>query len=94
LKLSVREALAGMRHDKFGDVYLAALKAFIDDSGSGGDSPWFVLAGYLGTANNGMNLNHPGVRSWMDRQSSNVSSIANLWIRYPMGSDSEHPEKK
>ncbi|HWA95971.1 MAG TPA: DUF3800 domain-containing protein [Terracidiphilus sp.] len=25
------------------------MKAFIDDSGSGGDSPWFVLAGYLGT---------------------------------------------
>ena len=26
------------------------LKAFIDDSGSGGESPWFVLAGYVGTA--------------------------------------------
>ena len=25
------------------------LKVFIDDSGSGGDSPWFVLAGYVGT---------------------------------------------
>jgi len=25
------------------------LKAFVDDSGSGGDSPWFVLAGYIGT---------------------------------------------
>ncbi|MBZ5622892.1 MAG: DUF3800 domain-containing protein [Acidobacteriia bacterium] len=25
------------------------LKAFIDDSGSAGDSPWFVLAGYVGT---------------------------------------------
>jgi len=25
------------------------LRAFVDDSGSGGDSPWFVLAGYLGT---------------------------------------------
>ncbi len=25
------------------------LKAFIDDSGSGGDSPWYVLAGYVGT---------------------------------------------
>lgn len=25
------------------------LRAFIDDSGSGGDSPWFVLAGYVGT---------------------------------------------
>jgi hypothetical protein len=24
-------------------------KAFIDDSGSGGDSPWYVLAGYMGT---------------------------------------------
>jgi hypothetical protein len=26
------------------------LKAFIDDSGSGGDSPWFVLAGYISSA--------------------------------------------
>jgi hypothetical protein len=25
------------------------LKAFADDSGSGGDSPWYVLAGYVGT---------------------------------------------
>ena len=25
------------------------LRAFIDDSGSGGDSTWYVLAGYLGT---------------------------------------------
>jgi Protein of unknown function (DUF3800) len=25
------------------------LRAFIDDSGSGGDSPWFVLAGYVGS---------------------------------------------
>jgi hypothetical protein len=24
------------------------LKAFVDDSGSGGDSPWYVLAGYVG----------------------------------------------
>lgn len=28
---------------------MCALRAFIDDSGSGGDSPWFVLAGYVGT---------------------------------------------
>lgn len=28
---------------------MAPLKAYIDDSGSGGDSPWYVLAGYLGT---------------------------------------------
>jgi hypothetical protein len=27
---------------------MRALRAFIDDSGSGGDSRWFVLAGYLG----------------------------------------------
>jgi hypothetical protein len=27
-----------------------AMKAFIDDSGSGGDSIWYVLAGYVGTA--------------------------------------------
>jgi Protein of unknown function (DUF3800) len=39
-----------MRHDLFREVHVALLKAFIDDSGSGGDSPWFVLAGYMGTA--------------------------------------------
>ena len=32
------------------EVYVESLKAFIDDSGSGGDSPWFVLGGYIGTA--------------------------------------------
>jgi hypothetical protein len=25
------------------------VRAFVDDSGSGGDSPWYVLAGYVGT---------------------------------------------
>jgi hypothetical protein len=32
-----------------GVIALGLLKAFIDDSGSGGDSRWFVLAGYVGT---------------------------------------------
>jgi hypothetical protein len=45
----IRLAMTGLRHDYFGRVYVHALRAFIDDSGSGGDSPWFVLAGYLGT---------------------------------------------
>jgi Protein of unknown function (DUF3800) len=31
-------------------LWIYTMKAFIDDSGSGGDSPWFVLAGYLGTS--------------------------------------------
>jgi hypothetical protein len=30
-------------------LFLSMLKAFVDDSGSGGDSPWVVLAGYVGT---------------------------------------------
>jgi Protein of unknown function (DUF3800) len=47
---SIRLAMAGLRHDYFGRVHVHTLKAFIDDSGSGGDSPWFVLAGYVGTA--------------------------------------------
>ena len=42
-------ALAGLRHDYFAEVYVHALRAFIDDSGSWGDFPWFVLAGYVGT---------------------------------------------
>src|SRR5438876_60990 len=40
--------MAGLRHDYFGR-YVQMLKAFVDDSGSGGDSPWYVLAGYVGT---------------------------------------------
>ena len=46
---SIRLAMAGLRHDYFGKVYVHALRAFVDDSGSGGELPWFVLAGYLGT---------------------------------------------
>ncbi len=46
---SIRLAMAGLRHGYFSEVYVHSLRAFIDDSGSGGDSPWFVLAGYVGT---------------------------------------------
>lgn len=45
----IRRMMAGLRHDYFGRVNVHMLKAFVDDSGSGGDSPWFVLAGYIGT---------------------------------------------
>lgn len=45
----IRRVMAGLRHDYFGRVCVEVLKAFIDDSGSGGDSPWYVLAGYVGT---------------------------------------------
>jgi hypothetical protein len=37
------------RHDLYSSYSVTVLKAFIDDSGSGGDSEWYVLAGYLGT---------------------------------------------
>lgn len=46
---SIRRVMAGLRHDYFGRVYVPVMKAFIDDSGSGSDSPWYVLAGYVGT---------------------------------------------
>src|SRR5271166_3973486 len=50
MKLSgIRRVMAGLRHDYFGKVYVSAMRAFVDDSGSGGDSPWYVLAGYVGT---------------------------------------------
>lgn len=45
----IRRVMAGLRHDYFGKVHVPIMKAFIDDSGSGGDSPWYVLAGYVGT---------------------------------------------
>jgi hypothetical protein len=45
----VRQLVAGLRHDVFAEYRINVLKAFLDDSGSGGDSTWFVLAGYVGT---------------------------------------------
>jgi hypothetical protein len=45
----IRQIVAGLRHDYFSHVDVYIMKAFIDDSGSGGDSPWYVLAGYVGT---------------------------------------------
>jgi hypothetical protein len=39
----------GLWHDHYSRFRFAVLRAFIDDSGSGGDSPWYVLAGYVGT---------------------------------------------
>jgi len=46
---AVREAVCGLRKELYSTFCLTVLKAFIDDSGSGGDSPWVVLAGYVGT---------------------------------------------
>lgn len=46
---SVREIVCGLRHDLFSRYCVTVLKAFIDDSGSGGDSSWYILAGYIGT---------------------------------------------
>jgi hypothetical protein len=44
---SIREVVCGLRSDMYALFYVTMLKAFIDDSGSGGDSPWYVLAGYI-----------------------------------------------
>ena len=46
---SVRDVACGLRRDCWPGYYVTMLKAFVDDSGSGGESPWFVLAGYVGT---------------------------------------------
>ena len=46
----IEELLSGLRKDRYADFNVTMLKAFIDDSGSGGDSPWFVLAGYVSSA--------------------------------------------
>jgi hypothetical protein len=46
---SVREIVPGLRRDLYSEYQIGVLRAFIDDSGSGGDSTWFVLAGYVGT---------------------------------------------
>ena len=59
---------------------MGTLKAFVDDSGSGGDSPWFVLAGYVGT-----------VEGW-DRFDSQWKSVlaARPRIAYFKGVEAEH----
>src|ERR1022692_2803718 len=46
---SARKVICGLRRDLYARRCLTVLKAFIDDSGSGGDSRWFILAGYVGT---------------------------------------------
>lgn len=46
----VKSVLCGLRRDRYWRYVVGVLKAFIDDSGSGGDSPWVVLAGYVATA--------------------------------------------
>jgi len=46
----LRRILCGLRRDRYWRYLVGVLKAFIDDSGSGGDSPWVVLAGYIARA--------------------------------------------
>lgn len=45
----IRSIICGLRKDLYAKFRITVLNAFVDDSGSGGDSPWFVLAGYIGT---------------------------------------------
>jgi hypothetical protein len=45
----IRKIICGLRRDFYARFSVTMLKAFVDDSGSGGDSPWYVLAGYIGT---------------------------------------------
>jgi hypothetical protein len=46
---SILNVVCGLRRDLYPHFVVTMLKAFIDDSGSGGDSPWFVLAGFAST---------------------------------------------
>jgi len=45
------------QNDLYAELRVSTLKAFVDDSGSGGDSVWVVLAGYTGTAEGGDRFN-------------------------------------
>lgn len=45
----MHDIVCGLRRDLYPTFVVTMLKAFVDDSGSGGDSPWYVLAGYVGT---------------------------------------------
>jgi hypothetical protein len=47
--MGIRELVIGLREDRFAGYYITMIKAFVDDSGSGGDSLWYVLAGYVGS---------------------------------------------
>lgn len=46
---SVREIVCGLRKDLYLRYGVTVLKSFVDDSGSDGNSDWYVLAGYTGT---------------------------------------------
>ncbi len=46
---SILKVVTGLSLREYSRFYVTMLKAFVDDSGSGGDSPWVVLAGYVGT---------------------------------------------
>lgn len=54
----ISEIVCGLRHDLYARYDVTVLKAFIDDSGSGGDSPWYVLAGYVGTIDGWNSFDH------------------------------------
>jgi hypothetical protein len=45
----IGKIVCGLRRDSYARFCVTVLKAFVDDSGSGGDSTWYVLAGYVGT---------------------------------------------
>lgn len=45
----ILDIVCGLRSDLYSEFHISMLKVFMDDSGSGGDSPWYVLAGYVGT---------------------------------------------
>jgi hypothetical protein len=49
VRFGITEIVCGLRRDLYAEFRAGVLKAFVDDSGSGGDSKWFVLAGYVGT---------------------------------------------
>ncbi len=44
-----RRIVCDLRRDLNSKVSITVLRAFVDDSGSGGDSQWYVLGGYIGT---------------------------------------------
>lgn len=46
-ELSIRSMYCGLPRDKWDRRLLVSLTAYIDDSGSGGDSQYYVLGGYV-----------------------------------------------
>jgi len=79
---SIREIICGLWRNNYSRYQVSVLRAFIDDSGSGGDSTWYVLAGYVATVD-GWDRFDPLWRSVLDEDPpiEHFKSTEAIWRR-------------